>query len=204
MKRYSCCRLHTCGIGTLPVGHLKSGLPKGPLPERMANYCSLAFAQWRGWRASGGGRGQRNRGLKQSLPDTAWGACEGGQRLKLHHKSWFWKETCRDPLPFTHETPPTLPSHIHPTRLFVSPHIGTSWMDQVYFILLFHVLQTPPKPHLLPLAVPPGCTSLLHNHKSADGPDLQRGMEDAFSFDKNMTLKELMIDLETGVNEWSL
>lgn len=71
-------------------------------------------------------------------------------------------------------------------------------MDQVYFILLFHVLQTPPKPHLLPLAVPSGCTGLLHNHKSADGPDLQMGMEDTFSFDKDMTLKELMIDLGIG------
>lgn len=92
------------------------------------------------------------------------------------------------PLPTRPPPTPTRPSHIHPTRLFVSPHIGTSWMDQVYFILLFHVLQTPPKPHLLPLAVPSGCTGLLHNHKSADGPDLQMGMEDTFSFDKNMTL----------------
>lgn len=84
----------------------------------------------------------------------------GGQRLKLHHKS-HPERKCEvvPPQPPSPPLPPSLPccpapplfsSSTAPSPPFCFT-LSAPWMDQVYFILLLHVLQTPkPRPIFTP------------------------------------------------------
>lgn len=103
----------------------------------------------------------------------------GGQRLKLHHKSHPERkhEVTPPPFPSTSLPPVARPSPavcLPPLPLFLCTE-SAPWMDQVYFILLLHVLQTPNSPistqPLLFLSTSPpflfpASTSLLQGRKS--------------------------------------
>lgn len=77
----------------------------------------------------------------------------GGQRLKLHHKSNpERKHEVTPPRPFPSTSLPLRPSpllspplRLPPFPLFLCTE-SAPWMDQVYFILVLHVLQTPNSP----------------------------------------------------------
>lgn len=113
----------------------------------------------------------------------------GGQRLKLHHKSHPERKHEVNPPPSLFHPPlPLWPGPLlsllrpPPLPLFLCTE-SAPWMDQVYFISLLHVLQTPnspisPQPLLFSSTSPPflfpTSTSLLQGYKSLSRPDRQR------------------------------
>lgn len=88
------------------------------------------------------GRMERGRGGDVGGRDV------GGQRLKLRHKSHPERKHEVNPPPFPCTSLPLRPGPLlsPPLRLPPFPLLrcteSAPWMDQVYFILLLHVLQT--------------------------------------------------------------
>lgn len=108
----------------------------------------------------------------------------GGRCLKLHHKSHPERKHDVTPPPFSNQPSPLSPLwpspilspvRLPPLPLFLCTE-SAPWMDQVYFILLLHVLQKPNSPvSTQPLlssstSSPPLLFPLLHGYKSLTRP----------------------------------